>query len=166
MICLFSLLFQMCVCMRAISLQSKFGQILIYRRKPTLISLGTIFRLLIQLGCSPKFFSSCLPLCHFDAYLCAPWVYSYQLFVPVHFSINSVYKSIDACNYSRLRDRSIDQPNQTECCFWCSIIHSCLGYSPVQLLQGSPSFPLLIPVTWENIFKEKLQEMVTSQPTE
>lgn len=34
----------------------------------------------------------------------------HQLFVPAYFQINSVCKSIHACNYCRLRDRSIDSP--------------------------------------------------------
>lgn len=55
-------------------------------------------------------FFRCLPPYNFDAYLCAPWVYSHQLFVPVYFQINSVCKSIHACNYCRLRDRSMDPP--------------------------------------------------------
>lgn len=43
----------------------------------------------------------------------------HQLFVPAYFQINSVCKSIHACNYCRLRDRSMDPTQPQPMLFWC-----------------------------------------------
>lgn len=56
------------------------------------------------------FICRCLPpLQLWCIFMCAVGVL-HQLFVPVYFQINSVCKSIHACNYCRLRYRSMDPP--------------------------------------------------------
>lgn len=106
------------------SLKNIFGIIFIWLLRFHMFLFIYLFIFLSLFKSPPPFKFWC------DAYLCAPWVYSHQLFATVYFQINSVCKSIHACNYCRLRDRSMDPPEnqkygQSVCSCLCALVRVC-----------------------------------------